>query len=206
MIDFYTFQTSNGQRVGVMLEECALPYRVHWIDLMKGEQRSPDYLALNPAGAIPTIVDPDGPGGKPIVLTQSGAILLYLAQKSGRFLPADPVRRALAWQWLMFAVTDCMGATAGIFFETALLPAKSEQNRKWYEDRMVRFFRVADGRLAQHEWLADELSIADFALYTIYALRKPLADAAGDLANLERWGRALAARPAVQKALRPPQL
>jgi GST-like protein len=205
MIDFYTFQTSNGQRVAVMLEECALEYRVHWIDLMKGEQRKPEYLALNPAGAIPTIVDSDGPDGKPLTLSQSGAILLYLARKTSRYLPADPARCALAWQWLMFGVTDCMSATAGIFFETALLPEKAPANLKWYEDRLVRLFRVADGRLEGRDWLADELSIADFALYPIYALRKSLADSAGDLSNLARWGAALAGRPAVQRALRAPE-
>jgi len=205
MIEFYTFQTSNGQRVALMLEECELPYRVHWVDLMKGEQRKPEYLALNPAGAIPTIIDPDGPGAKAVTLSQSGAILLYLAQKTGRYLPSDPVRRALAWQWLMFAVTDCMSATAGIFFETALLPEKAPANLKWYEERLVRFFRVADGRLAGREWLADEISIADFALYPIYALRKTLVVAAGDLPNLAKWAGALAERPTVQRALRAPQ-
>ncbi len=204
MIDLYTFQTSNGLRVRIMLEECALPYRIRWVDLTKGEQRSPDYLALNPAGAIPTIVDPDGPGGQPITLAQSGAILLYLAQKSGRYLPADAARRAIAWQWSMFAVTDCMAATSGIFFETALLPEKSAQNLKWYEARLTQLFRVADARLGGREWLADELSIADFALYPIYAMRKALADAA-ELVNLGRWGGALASRPAVQNALRAPQ-
>ncbi len=205
MIDFYTFQTSNGQRVALMLEECALPYRVHWIDLMKGGHRSPEYLALNPAGAIPTIVDSDGPAGKPLTLSQSGAILLYLAQKTGRYLPADPAQRALAWQWMMFAVTDCMCATSGIFFETALLPEKSPRNLKWHEERLVCLLGVADGRLAGRDWLADELSVADFALYPIYAMRKPLVDAAGGLANLERWGNALAARPAVRNALRTPE-
>jgi GST-like protein len=200
MIEFHTFDTSNGQRVAIMLEECAFEYRVHRVDLTKGEQRKPEYLAINPAGAIPAIVDSDGPGGKPLAVAQSGAILLYLAQKAGRFLPLEAQRRIAAWQWLMFAVTDCVAATSGIFFESALLPQKSPQNLKWYEERMVRFFRVADARLAGRDHLADEISIADFALYPIYALRKPLADAAG-LANLQRWGSTLADRPAVQRAM-----
>jgi len=84
MIDFHTFATSNGQRVAILLEECALPYRVHWIDLMKGEQHTPGFLKLNPAGAIPVIVDPEGPDGKPLTLSQSGAIVIYLAEKTGR--------------------------------------------------------------------------------------------------------------------------
>lgn len=201
MIELYTWQTSNGQRAAILLEECGYAYRVHKVDLMKGEQQSPEFLKLNPAGAIPVIVDPDGPGGLPLTLAQSGAIDLYLAEKAGRFIPADPVRRVAAFQWLMFAVTDCAPSSTGIFFCNVLLPDKSPANAAWYEARMLRQFRLADARLATDEWLAGELSIADFALYPIYAVRKALADAAGNLSNLSRWGAALAARPGVAKAM-----
>ena len=201
MIDFYTWQTSNGQRVAVLLEECGLRYRLHKVDLTKGEQRSPDFLKLNPAGAIPVIVDDDGPGGRPLVLTQSGAIDLYLAEKADRFVPADPLRRITALQWLMVALTDCATSSTGIFFATVLLPDRSPANVAWFEQRLTRQFRLADARLAEREWLADELSFADFALYPIYAVRKSLVDAAGDLPNLARWGAALAARPAVAKGM-----
>ena len=119
MIEFYTWQTSNGQRVAILLEECGFAYRVHKIDLTKGEQKSPGYLKINPAGAIPAIVDSDGPGGTPLTLTQSGAIDLYLAEKAGKFIPADPVRRALAHQWLLFALSDCAPASTAIFFQSA---------------------------------------------------------------------------------------
>ncbi len=201
MIDLYTFQTSNGQRAAIMLEECGVPYRVRKIDLFKGEQQAPEYLALNPAGAIPAIVDPEGPGGKPLALTQSGAIALYLAEKTGRFMPSDPLRRAAALQWLMYAMTDCAAASANLFLLGVRAPEKSEANLEWLNERMLRYFRVADARLAGRDHLADELSVADFALYPVYAVRKPKLDAAGGMANLDRWGAALAARPGVAKGM-----
>ena len=202
MIDLYTAQSSNGQRAAVALEECGLPYRVHTLELMKGEQRTPEFLKLNPAGAIPVIVDPEGPGGAPITLAQSGAIAIYAAEKTGKFLPRDPVRRALAFQWLMFAITDAASASAMIFFESVLLPEKLPANLAFCEERLVKFFRVADGRLAGREWLADEISIADFALYPICAVRKAYIDNAGDLSNLARWMATTSERPAVAKGMR----
>ena len=201
MIDLYSYQTSNGQRAAIMLEECGFPYRVHKIDLFKNEQQKPEYLALNPIGAIPTIVDPDGPGGKPLTLTQSGAIALYLAGKAGRFVPSDPLRHTVALQWLMYALTDCAPASANLFLLGVRAPEKSQANLDWLAERMVRYFRVVDGRLAGREWLADELSVADFALYPVYAVRKPKLDEAGGLPNLDRWGAALAARPGVAKGM-----
>jgi len=202
MIDLYTWQTSNGHRAAIILEECGFPYRVHKIDLFKNEQQNPEFLKINPAGAIPAIVDDDGPGGRPITLSQSGAIAIYLAEKSGRFIPPDPARRALALQWLMFALSDLAPASSNIFLLSVLAPEKSPANLEWFTGRMMRFFRLADARLDGREWLADELSIADLALYPVYAVRKAQLDAAGGLANLHRWGAALAARPGVAKAMR----
>jgi len=201
MIDFYAWQTSNCQRVAIMLEECALAYRVHKIDLFKGEQQDPAFLRINPAGAVPVIVDADGPGGAPLTLTQSGAIELYLAEKTGKFIARDPARRAQVLKWLMFAVTDCAPASTSMFLLTMLAPEKSPANVGYFEQRLLRFFRVADGQLAGREWLADELSVADFALYPVYATRKAIADNAGDLPNLKRWGAALAVRPGVATAM-----
>lgn len=201
MIDLYTFDTSNGQRATIALAECGLPYRVHRVDLTRGDQRKPEFLALNPAGAIPVIVDPDGPDGAPVTLTQSGAIAIYAAEKSGRFLPSDPLRRAAALQWLMYAVSDCAATSMLIFFETMLLPEKSAANLAFCEQRLVRQLRVADARLAGRDWLADELTIADFALYPVCAVRRKLIDAAADLTNLTRWMAALAARPGVARGM-----
>ena len=201
MIDLYTFNTSNGHRASIILEECGLPYRVHKVDLAKGEQRAPDFLNINPAGAIPAIVDHDVPGG-PLKLSQSGAIMLYAAEKTGRFLPTDPARRAQALQWLMLAVTDVARASTSIFLSSAVLPDKSPANVAYFEEQTLRYLRVAEARLAGRDFLADELSVADFALYPLYAVRKALVDKAGDLPELTRWSAALAARPGVDKGMR----
>ena len=201
MIDLYTWQTSNGQRAAVMLEECGFPYRVNKVDLSKNEQQSPEFLKINPAGQIPAIVDPDGPGGRPLALAQSAAIALYLAEKSGRFIPSDPVRRVLALQWFMFTLADMAPASANLFLLGVLAPEKSPANLEWLGTRMFRFFRLADARLEGREWLADELSIADFALYPVVAVRQPQLDAAGGFPNLERWRAAIAERPGVAKAM-----
>jgi GST-like protein len=202
VIDLYTWQTSNGQRAAIMLEECGFPYRVHRIDLFKNEQQSPEYLRINPAGQIPAIVDPDGPGGQTLALAQSAAIALYLAEKSGRFVPSDPLRRVIALQWFMFTLADLAPASANVFLLGVLAPEKSPANLEWLGDRMLRFFRLADARLEGREWLADELSIADFALYPVVAVRKPQLEAAGGLPNLARWSAALAARPGMAKAMK----
>jgi GST-like protein len=202
MIDLYTFETSNGQRAAIMLEECELAYRVHRVDLGRGEQKSPDFLNINPTGAIPAIVDHDGPGGAPLKLSQSGAIVLYAAEKAGKFVPKDPVRRAVAMQWLMLAVTDAARASTSIFLCSSVVPDKSPANVAYFEEQTLRFLRVADARLKGRDFLADELSVADFALYPIYAVRRTLVDKAGDLRELTRWVAALAARPGVARGMR----
>ena len=201
MIEFHTANTSNGQRAAIVLAECGLPFRVYKLDLAKGEQQSTAFLKLNPAGQVPLIVDPDGPDGKPLTLSQSGAIELYLAEKTGKFLPKEPARRALAYQWFMQALTDCAAASFMIFLQTSLVPGKSPANVAFYEQRLLRFLRLADARLAGRIWLADELSIADFALYPVCVTRRTLIASAGDLPNLTRWVAALAARPGVSKGM-----
>jgi GST-like protein len=201
VIDLYTAATANGQRAAIALEEAGLTYKPHKLNLAGGEQREAAYLRINPSGMIPAIVDSDGPGGKPFSLSQSGAILLYAAEKSGKLLPRDMTRRAGAYQWMMQACSDCAGASGGIFLLTNMVPEKSAANIEFFENRLLRFWRAADAQLTGREYLADELSVADLALYPIYAARKALADKAGDLPNLTRWGANLAARPAVQKAL-----
>lgn len=202
MIELYTGNTSNGQRASIILEECGLPYRIHKYDLFKGEHRAdPEFMALAPAGAVPVIVDPDGPGGKPLTLSQSCAIILYIAQKTGNFMPADPVARIAAFEWLMHAASDVSAASSFVFFNMAFLPEKSEQNGKWLAERTLKRFRDCDQRLAHREYLADELSVADFALYPVYAVRKALIDEAGDLPNLTAWGARMAARAGVQKGM-----
>jgi len=201
MIDFYTANSSNGQRVAIMLEECGLPYTAHKLDLFAGDQRKPGYLAINPAAAIPAIVDGDGPGGTPLTLAQSGAILVYLAEKTQRFMPSDARARAEAMQWLFQATTDTAGASGMVFVMSRLIPDKSDANMAFFEERTQRYLRVADRRLADREYLAGELSIADFALYPLAALRRPLIDRAGDMPHLVRWSEAVGARPGVTRGM-----
>ena len=194
MIDLYSANTSNGQRAAIILEECALTYRLHKLDIIAGEQRKPEFLAINPVGAIPFIVDSDGPGGMPLTLAQSCAIILYASEKTGKFMPRNFAGRALAWQWLM-------QASANVFYNAVLMPEKSEANGKFFLDRVVRYFGDCDRQLGSHDYLAGELSVADFALYPVYAVRKKMLDEAAALPNLARWGAQMAARPGVQKGL-----
>ena len=200
MIDLYAAKSSNSQRVAIMLEECALPYTVHPVDLGKGEQRSDAFLAINPVGAVPAIVDSDGPGGA-TTLTQSGAILLYLAMKTGRFFPQDPARRVRAFEWFMFAATDWSSFSTMLFLNSVVLPDKSQANAGFFEERLARYFGVANERLAAREFLADELSIADFALYPVVRVRYALVEKAGAFPHLMRWADALAARPTVARGM-----
>ena len=202
MIDLYTFGTGNGKRASVMLEECGLPYTAHKIDLTKGEHKKPEYLRINPAGVIPAIVDSEGPGGKPLTLSQSGAIALYAAEKSGKFLPRDPVRRILAIQWLMHSVSDC-ALSVGTIFVTGMLPDKPPSVIARFKERLSGFFRAIDSHLGQNEYLAGELSIADFALYTVVTTGKTLLEWK-DFQNLDRWAATLGARPGVQKGMKVP--
>ncbi|HEY8244566.1 MAG TPA: glutathione S-transferase family protein [Casimicrobiaceae bacterium] len=202
MIDLHAGKSSNSQRVSIVLEECGLPYRVHRYSLMDGEHKTPAFAALNPAGMVPVIVDDDGPGGSPITLTQSGAIAVYLAEKAGRFVPRDALARTRVLEWMAFTTSDIVGASAGIFVNTAILPDRSPANVAFYEERLLRYLRVADARLAGREWLADELSVADFSLYPVVAVRASLIERSDGMTHLERWRDELAARPAVDRGMK----
>ena len=203
MIDLYIWGTSNGLRASLALAESGLDHRIHKVDLTKGEQKKPEFLALNPAGQIPVMVDSDGPNGARLVLAQSGAILLYAAEKSGKFMPDDRVRRAAAWQWFLMGRSELAGTSTTLFLLENLAPEKSPKNADFFKDRLFKFFSLLDQRLSGREFVADELSIADLMLYPLYATRKPLIDAEGGYANLHRWGATMAARPGVQKGMNP---
>jgi glutathione S-transferase len=202
VIDLHAGKSSNSQRVSIVLEECGLPYRVHRYSLMDGEHKTPAFAALNPAGMVPVIVDHDGPGGSPITLTQSGAIAVYLAEKAGRFVPRDALARTRVLEWMAFTTSDIVGASAGIFVNTAILPDRSPANVAFYEERLLRYLRVADARLAGREWLSDELSVADFSLYPVVAVRASLIERSDGMTHLERWRDELAARPAVDRGMK----
>lgn len=201
MIDLYFAPTGNGLRATVALEEAGLPYRLHKLDLYKGEQNSAQFRKINPAGLIPVIVDVDGPGGQPLTLNQSGAIVLYCAEKSGRFIPADPARRALAMQWFMQAASDVSGASMTIFRLENTAPEKSPANADYFKTRLRDAFRACDRALANHEFLAGELSVADLLLYPSFALRRALVDGQDGFDNIKRWADSMGARPGVQRGM-----
>ena len=202
MIDLYLAGTANGLRASVALEEAGLPYRLHKVDLAKGESHTPEYLKINPAGLIPAIVDQDGPGGKPLSLAQSGAIILYVAEKSGRFMPKDAVRRAMALQWFAQGLSDVAGTSAAIFRMENSVPEKIAANTDYFRKRLLGFFSVCDAHLAGRDFLADEFSVAELMVYPNFALRKSLIDEAGGFASLQRWGAAVGSRPGIQKGMK----
>ena len=203
MIDLYYGATGNGQRAAIALEETGLAYRLHKLDLTKGEQQSAEFLRINPAGLIPVIVDSDGPGGKPLTVTQSGAIILYCAEKSGKFLPKDSATRALAMQWFMQAASDIAGSSATIFRLEVTAPEKSPVIVDYFKKRLLDFFSVCDKALADRTFLAGDISVADLMLYPNFAARKTLIDQTGGFVNLQRWGAAMAGRPGVARGMNP---
>lgn len=203
MIDLYLAGTANGLRAAVAMAECGLEFRAHKIDLTQGQQRTPEFLGMNPAGQIPVMIDHDTPGGR-ITLAQSGAIILYAAEKSGRFLPQDPVRRAAALQWFMLGATDIAAASGAIFQLEMVVQEKSEAITQHFRKRLLRFFGLCDAQLATgHEYFAGEASVADFMIYPNYFARKALIDEAGGLTSLHAWGARMAARAGVQKGMNP---
>ncbi len=202
MIELYFAPTANGLRATVALEETALPYRVHALDLYKGEQHTPEFQRINPAGLIPVIVDPDGPGGTPITVNQSGAIILYCAEKTGTLIPDDGAKRALAMQWLMQAASDISGASMTVFRLENTAPEKSHANVDYFRKRLRDAFLACDRALVNNQYLAGELSVADLMLYPSYALRKSLLVEAGGFDYLHKWGERMAARPAIARAMR----
>lgn len=202
MIDLYAAGTSNGMRARIALEETGLPYKLNFVDLAKGENKTPQFLAMNPNGQIPVIVDHDGPGGKPLTLSQSTAILLYCAEKSGKFLPKDPAVRAKMLQALMSASTD-VTPVFGAFFGAKNKDANSPITQM-FKDRVRSLFQVWDGALAQSRYCAGgEATVADFSLYAGYTRIKGAApDALEGLPNVARWADEMTARPAIQRALK----
>ncbi len=202
MIELYLAGTANGFRASVALEEAGLPYHVHKLDLTKGEQRSADYLKINPAGMIPALVDSAGPDGQSITVTQSGAIVLYIAEKSGKLLPKNPAVRAHAMQWFMQAASDVAGTSGTIFQLEMRTPEKNAAITEHFKNRLLDFFALADKNLANNEFLAGEFSVADVMLYPNFVARKALLGGAGGYENLLRWGASTAARPAVRRGMK----
>lgn len=201
MIDLYTWPTPNGHKIHIMLEECALPYTVHAVEIGAGDQFKAEFLAISPNNKIPAIVDSDGPDGKPISMFESGAILIYLAAKTGRFLPADVRGKYVALEWLMFQMGG-IGPMLGQAHHFRLYaPEKIDYAIKRYTNEAKRLYGVLDRRLAQVEYVAGPYSIADMA---IFPWTRSHANQGVDLAeypNVRRWFDAIRERPAVQRAV-----
>jgi GST-like protein len=205
MIELYTWSTPNGRKVSIMLEECGLPYNVHKINIgTNTEQFTPQFLAINPNGKIPAIVDPDGPDGKPIRMMESGAILIYLADKTGRFLPKNHKYQVL--QWLMFQ----MGGVGPMFGQAHhFMRAKKDEipyGTERYGAEAKRLYGVMDRHLAKNDYFAREYSIADMAIYPWVARHEWHRVDLAAFPNVKRWYDAVGARPAVAKGMAVPQV
>jgi len=200
MIELYTYNTPNGRKISVALEEMGLPYSVKVIDITKGGQFDPDFLKISPNNRIPAIIDPDGPGGAPISVFESGAILLYLGRKTGQFLPEDLRAQVPVLEWLMWQMGG-FGPMPGQVHH--FLQVENEQDRRYglerYSKETNRLYGVLDRRLALVPFVAGELSVADFAILG-WAWRHERHKV--DLAtypNVKRWYETLMARPGVQR-------
>ncbi len=204
MIDLYTWSTPNGRKVSIMLEECGLAYRVHPIDIGKGNQFKPEFLAINPNNRIPAIIDADGPDGEPLTLFESGAILVYLSGKTGKFLPQTVRGKYIALQWLMFQ----MGGVGPMFGQAHhFMRAKKDEipyGSERYGNETRRLYGVMEKRLSQAACLADEYSIADIATYPWVARHEwHRVDLAG-FPSVKRWYDTIGARPAVVRGMAVP--
>jgi len=201
MIDLFTSPTPNGHKVSIMLEEIELPYTVHPIKLQEAQQKDPWYLKINPNGRIPTIIDRDEDD---FAVFESGAILIYLAEKTGKLLPADRKKRSEVIQWLMFQMGGIgpMQGQANVFFRYA--PEKIPYAIDRYQKETHRLYEVLDRRLADREYLAGEYSIADIATWPWVRIHAWAGVETDDLPNLTRWIEAIAARPAVSKGIAVP--
>ncbi|KAF1031517.1 MAG: Disulfide-bond oxidoreductase YfcG [Burkholderia lata] len=202
MIDVYSWATPNGHKVHIMLEETGLAYRVHPVDIGAGDQFKPEFLTISPNNKIPAIVDPDGPGGQPISLFESGAILIYLAEKTGKFLPTDPTARYATLEWLMFQMGG-VGPMLGQAHHFRLYaPEKIEYAVNRYTNEAKRLYNVMDKRLGESEYLAgDTYTIADIATFPWTRSWQNQGIVLDELPNVKRWYDAIAARPAVQRGV-----
>jgi GSH-dependent disulfide-bond oxidoreductase len=205
MIQLYTWATPNGKKVSIMLEELELPYEVHAVNLTKGEQLRPEYLAINPNNKIPTIVDPGGPGGKPLTLFESGAILMYLAEKTGKLWPGDMAQRYEVIQWLMFQMGGVgpMFGQANFFFRSSeKVPYAIER----FSKEARRLYAVLEKQLAERDYLTGFYSIADIATYPWVGRHEGHNVRLEEFPNVKRWFDALSARPQVQRGMAVPKI
>lgn len=209
MITFYTYVGPNSRKVAIMLEEIAAPYTVSIVDISKGEQHKPEFLRISPNNKIPAIVDHGAEGG-PRSVFESGAILLYLAEKSGRFLPAGGQARADTYSWLLWSMSGLGGILPQFHYfgdrESETAPAVLAR----FYDETLRLFKVLERRLAESEYLAGEYSIADMPTYASVVgqlpnVKKRIGERLGTTPGIDRWIKAIGARPAVARGMKVPQ-
>ncbi|MDH5540354.1 MAG: glutathione S-transferase N-terminal domain-containing protein [Rhizobacter sp.] len=204
-IQLYAFDTPNGRKISVALEEMGMPYEVHVVDITKNEQFEPAFLKISPNNKIPAIVDPDGPGGRPISVFESGAILIYLGQKTGKFWPKDPAAQVAVLEWLMFQMGG-FGPMPGQVHHFIALDSETDKayGLKRFMAETRRLYGVMDRRLAEHEYFAGEISIADFAIVGwAWRHERHKVDLA-DFPNVQRWYRAMMARPGTARGFAVP--
>jgi GST-like protein len=212
LLQLYSFPTPNGVKVSMALEEIGLPYEAHLVNILKNESWTPEFLALNPNGKIPSIVDPDGPGGRPLALFESGAILLYLAEKTGKLLPADPARRYETIQWVFFQMGGIgpMFGQLGFFHKFAGREIADKRPLERYRDESKRLLGVLETRLKDRQWIMDDdYTIADISMLG-WVRTLTVFYEAGDLVGLNsmpnvlRWLDNGLARPASERGLNIP--
>jgi GST-like protein len=204
MFDLYTWGTPNGRKASIMLEECELPYRTHAIDIMSGDQFTDAYLAINPNGKIPALVDPEGPDGEPLTVFESGAILIYLAEKTGRFLPPVSPARYEVMQWLMWQ----MGGVGPMFGQThhflRFAPEKVPYAIARYHKETERLYGVLDRQLAIHPYVAGDYSIADMAIFPWVSRHAWQEISLESYPHVARWADDVGQRPAVVRGMAVP--
>ena len=202
MIEVYSWATPNGHKVHIMLEECGLPYRAHAVDIGAGDQFKPDFLAISPNNKIPAIVDPQGPDGAPISMFESGAILLYLATKTGRFLPESTRERYEVLEWLMFQMGGVGPMLGQAHHFRIYAPEKIEYAVNRYTNEAKRLYGVMNKRLAKTRYIAGaQYSIADIAIFPWLRSWKNQGIDWNDYPHLKGWFDEIGARPAVQRGV-----
>ena len=207
-IQLYSLGTPNGQKVSIALEELGLPYEFHRVDIMTNDQFTPEFLSINPNNKIPAILDPDGPGGQPMPLWETGAILIYLADKTGRLLPQDPVQRYQTIQWLMWQMGGVgpMFGQVGFFYRYGGKDFEDKRPLERYVNETRRLLGVLDQRLEGRDWVMGDYSVADIAIFPWVRCMRDVYQAAelvgiDEFRNVLRVLEAFLARPAVQKWL-----
>ncbi|MFZ2314172.1 MAG: glutathione S-transferase N-terminal domain-containing protein [Gammaproteobacteria bacterium] len=201
MLDFYSWKTPNGHKVAIMLEETKLPYTLHTVDISQQEQFNPDYLKINPNNKIPAIVDKDEKTHQSLTIFESGAILIYLAEKSGQFLSKDPVERIHTIQWLMFQMAGVGPMLGQVHHFLHFAPETIPYGIERYTNEAKRLYKVMNTHLAGKDYFVQNYSIADIAIFPWVHLYEQQDIDLNDYPNVKRWHDAIALRPAVQKGL-----